>query len=91
MRFLAVWALLLVGGSLALLDEPAHNAKTTRPTFIVNLDTANVICQHSSNSKDLHIHDLSILCDGKLDCFGDQSSMNDENFPYCGLSSAIFI
>lgn len=83
MKVLALWTLLIVG-TKALLDEPSQNARP-KPTFIVNLDTAIVICQHSASNKDLHMHDLSILCDGKLDCFSDQSSMNDENFPYCGL------
>jgi hypothetical protein len=58
MKLLALWALFV--GAQALLDEPTHNARS-KPTFIVNLDTAIVVCQHSANNKDLHMHDLSIL------------------------------
>lgn len=86
MRTIALLVLTLIEIQAAV-NEPIQNVKPQqiRPTFIVNLDTAVVICQHSVNNKDLHMHDLSILCDSTLDCFGDDQSMNDENFPYCGL------
>ncbi|CCJ09402.1 EGF-like domain-containing protein [Caenorhabditis elegans] len=53
-----------------------------RPTFVVNFDTSTVICQHSSDPTDLHIHNMSSLCDGKQDCFVNPA-MHDEVFPYC--------
>jgi hypothetical protein len=58
-------------------------ARTPDHTFLINFDISTVICQHSSNTENLHLHDLSILCDGKLDCF--DGTVNDENFPYCGI------
>lgn len=54
-----------------------------RPTFVVNFDTGTVICQHSAQSDDLHLHKISVLCDGKPDCYNNPA-MHDENFPYCG-------
>ncbi|MFH4974230.1 hypothetical protein AB6A40_000939 [Gnathostoma spinigerum] len=54
-----------------------------RPTFVVNFDMSTVICQHSPDSSDLHLHRMSILCDGKKDCFANPA-MDDEMFPYCG-------
>lgn len=51
--------------------------------FVLNLESGSVICQHSSDSSDVHMHDISILCDGKMDCYRN-SRINDENFPYCG-------
>ncbi|TKR68510.1 hypothetical protein L596_024483 [Steinernema carpocapsae] len=53
-----------------------------RPMFVVNFDMSSVICQHSSNPTDLHMHDMSILCDGKMDCYSNPA-MHDESFPYC--------
>uniref|UniRef100_A0A915CUE3 EGF-like domain-containing protein n=1 Tax=Ditylenchus dipsaci TaxID=166011 RepID=A0A915CUE3_9BILA len=53
-----------------------------RPTFVVNFDMSTVICQHSADAQDLHLHDISILCDGKMDCY-DNPAMHDESFPYC--------
>ncbi|CAI5446030.1 unnamed protein product [Caenorhabditis angaria] len=53
-----------------------------RPTFVVNFDTSTVICQHSADPNDLHIHNMSSLCDGKQDCFANPA-MHDEVFPYC--------
>jgi hypothetical protein len=53
-----------------------------RPTFVVNFDMATVICQHSENPEDLHLHEISILCDGRNDCFNNPA-MDDESFPYC--------
>uniref|UniRef100_A0A8R1U0Q1 Uncharacterized protein n=1 Tax=Onchocerca volvulus TaxID=6282 RepID=A0A8R1U0Q1_ONCVO len=54
-----------------------------RPTFVVNFDTSTVICQHSSHPDDLHLHHISILCDGEQDCYSNPA-MHDESFPYCG-------
>lgn len=54
-----------------------------RPTFVVNFDMATVICQHSADPSDLHLHQMSILCDGKPDCYKNPA-MHDESFPYCG-------
>ncbi|KAM3723456.1 Fibrillin-1 [Dirofilaria immitis] len=54
-----------------------------RPTFVVNFDTGTVICQHSSHPDDLHLHQISIICDGKPDCYSNPA-MHDESFPYCG-------
>lgn len=54
-----------------------------RPTFVVNFDTGTVICQHSPNPDDLHLHQISIICDGKPDCYSNPA-MHDESFPYCG-------
>ncbi|CAG9536724.1 unnamed protein product [Cercopithifilaria johnstoni] len=54
-----------------------------RPTFVVNFDTGIVICQHSSHPDDLHLHQISIICDGKPDCYSNPA-MHDESFPYCG-------
>jgi hypothetical protein len=84
--FLWIVALTLPFLVISIVEEPISSKQPTKkPTFIVNLDTSTVICQHSVDSKDLHLHDLSILCDGKLDCFtANGNSMNDENFPYCG-------
>lgn len=53
-----------------------------RPVFVVNFDIASVICQHSADPSDLHVHPISILCDKKVDCYNNPS-MNDESFPYC--------
>ncbi|XGW14233.1 hypothetical protein V3C99_000510 [Haemonchus contortus] len=53
-----------------------------RPTFVVNFDMATVICQHSAESTDLHLHEISVLCDGKNDCY-QNPAMHDESFPYC--------
>ncbi|KAK0417494.1 hypothetical protein QR680_013044 [Steinernema hermaphroditum] len=53
-----------------------------RPMFVVNFDMASVICQHSADPSDLHMHDMSILCDGKTDCYSNPA-MHDESFPYC--------
>uniref|UniRef100_A0A1I8AFK9 EGF-like domain-containing protein n=1 Tax=Steinernema glaseri TaxID=37863 RepID=A0A1I8AFK9_9BILA len=53
-----------------------------RPMFVVNFDMASVICQHSADPADLHMHDMSILCDGKTDCYSNPA-MHDESFPYC--------
>ncbi|CAD6188275.1 unnamed protein product [Caenorhabditis auriculariae] len=53
-----------------------------RPTFVVNFDTATVICQHSADPSDLHIHNMSSLCDGNQDCYHNPA-MHDESFPYC--------
>uniref|UniRef100_F1KPH9 Latent-transforming growth factor beta-binding protein 1 n=1 Tax=Ascaris suum TaxID=6253 RepID=F1KPH9_ASCSU len=53
-----------------------------RPTFVVNFDMATVICQHSADPSDLHLHQMSILCDGKPDCYKNPA-MHDESFPYC--------
>ncbi|KAK6744764.1 hypothetical protein RB195_011467 [Necator americanus] len=53
-----------------------------RPTFVVNFDMATVICQHSEDSTDLHLHEISVLCDGKNDCY-QNPAMHDESFPYC--------
>ncbi|EPB79865.1 hypothetical protein ANCCEY_01076 [Ancylostoma ceylanicum] len=53
-----------------------------RPTFVVNFDMATVICQHSDDSSDLHLHEISVLCDGKNDCY-QNPAMHDESFPYC--------
>uniref|UniRef100_A0A1I7TWX9 EGF-like domain-containing protein n=1 Tax=Caenorhabditis tropicalis TaxID=1561998 RepID=A0A1I7TWX9_9PELO len=53
-----------------------------RPTFVVNFDTSTVICQHSADPTDLHLHNMSSLCDGKQDCFVNPA-MHDEVFPYC--------
>ncbi|KAE9553235.1 hypothetical protein FO519_003543 [Halicephalobus sp. NKZ332] len=53
-----------------------------RPTFVVNFDMATVICQHSENPEDIHLHEMSVLCDGKVDCFRNPA-IDDENFPYC--------
>ena len=55
-----------------------------RPTFVVNFDTATVICQNSSDPEDLHLHSMSILCDGHTDCYKNPA-MHDEIFPYCGM------
>ncbi|VIO91652.1 Uncharacterized protein BM_BM3447 [Brugia malayi] len=54
-----------------------------RPTFVVNFDTGTVICQHSPHPDDLHLHQISIICDGKPDCYSNPA-MHDESFPYCG-------
>src|SRR5262245_1624693 len=54
-----------------------------RPTFVVNFDMATVICQHTEDPEDLHLHEISVLCDGKHDCFKNPA-MSDESFPYCG-------
>lgn len=54
-----------------------------RPTFVVNFDMSTVICQHSNDPSDLHLHRMSILCDGKSDCYINPA-MHDESFPYCG-------
>ncbi|VDK26487.1 unnamed protein product [Anisakis simplex] len=54
-----------------------------RPTFVVNFDMSTVICQHSADANDLHLHKMSILCDGKPDCYSNPA-MHDESFPYCG-------
>lgn len=54
-----------------------------RPIFVVNFDMSTVICQHSEDPEDIHMHDISILCDGKMDCFNNPA-MHDESFPYCG-------
>uniref|UniRef100_A0A1I7STZ4 EGF-like domain protein n=1 Tax=Bursaphelenchus xylophilus TaxID=6326 RepID=A0A1I7STZ4_BURXY len=43
---------------------------------------ATVICQHSKDPEDLHLHDISVLCDGHVDCYSSVA-MNDESFPYC--------
>uniref|UniRef100_A0A0N5AH65 EGF-like domain-containing protein n=1 Tax=Syphacia muris TaxID=451379 RepID=A0A0N5AH65_9BILA len=53
-----------------------------RPTFVVNFDMSTVICQHSENPADLHLHQISILCDNVSDCFSNPA-MDDESFPYC--------
>lgn len=52
--------------------------------FIVNLESGTVICQHSLDSSDVHLHDISILCNGKQDCYKN-AIIDDENFEYCGL------
>ncbi|CAJ0942703.1 unnamed protein product, partial [Mesorhabditis belari] len=53
-----------------------------RPTFVVNFDMSTVICQHSEVATDLHVHEISILCDGQKDCY-DNPALDDEIFPYC--------
>ncbi|KAH7731862.1 CRE-FBN-1 protein [Aphelenchoides avenae] len=58
---------------------------TIRPIFVVNFGMASVICQSTYNESDIRIHDMSILCDGKKDCF-DNPAMNDESFPYCDIN-----
>ena len=54
-----------------------------RPTFVINFDTASLICQHSADPNDLHLHNISVLCDGHEDCW-PSPAMHDESFPYCG-------
>ncbi|CAJ0578467.1 unnamed protein product, partial [Mesorhabditis spiculigera] len=53
-----------------------------RPTFVVNFDMSTVICQHSQDPHDLHLHEISVLCDGRTDCY-QNPAMHDESFPYC--------
>uniref|UniRef100_A0A915KWY8 Uncharacterized protein n=1 Tax=Romanomermis culicivorax TaxID=13658 RepID=A0A915KWY8_ROMCU len=66
------------------------DASSSRPTFVVNFDLSSVICQESSNHDDLKIFPISILCDGKRDCFPNPG-MDDETFPYCCKLTTLMI
>uniref|UniRef100_A0A1I7X8I3 Secreted protein n=1 Tax=Heterorhabditis bacteriophora TaxID=37862 RepID=A0A1I7X8I3_HETBA len=46
----------------------------------------------SEDPSDLHLHEMSVLCDGKRDCY-QNPAMHDESFPYCGklLISSVYI
>uniref|UniRef100_A0A158P6I7 EGF-like domain-containing protein n=1 Tax=Angiostrongylus cantonensis TaxID=6313 RepID=A0A158P6I7_ANGCA len=80
---LAVTLLLLFGGARAISKNFVNSSMPEmRPTFVVNFDMATVICQHSENPADLHLHEISVLCDGKDDCYKNPA-MHDESFPYC--------
>lgn len=59
-----------------------NSSSPVRPTFVVNFDIASVICQTTANIDDLKIFPISVLCDGKKDCF-ENPAMDDETFPYC--------
>ncbi|CAK5099635.1 unnamed protein product [Meloidogyne enterolobii] len=43
------------------------------PTFLIDFELASVLCQHSNNPKDLHLHDISVGLFGQ----------DDESFPHC--------
>ncbi|CAK5091453.1 unnamed protein product [Meloidogyne enterolobii] len=43
------------------------------PTFLIDFELASVLCQHSNNPKDLHLHDISVGLYGQ----------DDESFPHC--------
>jgi len=75
--------------SNALRSGSYHNRDLPhiRPTFVLNFEMGTLICQHSAESQDLHMHELSALCDGKRDCY-DSTAMHDEMFPYCGSYGA---
>ncbi|KAI6235670.1 Latent-transforming growth factor beta-binding protein 2 [Aphelenchoides besseyi] len=58
------------------------NGQVNSSVFAINFDISTVICQHSANVSDIHVHDLSVLCDGVNDCYAD-GAINDENFSFC--------
>lgn len=81
---LACLSALLPSPALGISKSFVNNAlPLERPMFVVNFDAATVICQHSADGEDLHLHDISVLCDGRPDCYASPA-MNDENFPHCG-------
>nr|CAD2141066.1 unnamed protein product [Meloidogyne enterolobii] len=53
------------------------------PIFLIDFEFASVLCQHSNNPKDLHLHDISILCNGHQECFQSLFGQDDESFPHC--------
>uniref|UniRef100_A0A914L8I1 EGF-like domain-containing protein n=1 Tax=Meloidogyne incognita TaxID=6306 RepID=A0A914L8I1_MELIC len=53
------------------------------PTFLIDFELASVLCQHSNNPKDLHLNDISILCNGHQECFQSLFGQDDESFPHC--------
>ncbi|KAK6049073.1 hypothetical protein COOONC_13423 [Cooperia oncophora] len=80
---------LLIAGIEAISKNFVNSSMPEmRPTFVVNFDMATVICQHSAESTDLHLHEISVLCDGKNDCY-QNPAMHDESFPYCGRSDTL--
>lgn len=50
-----------------------------------NREIENRKLQHSNDTTDLHIHEMSVLCDGVKDCYSNPA-LDDESFPYCGSS-----
>ncbi|VDL83184.1 unnamed protein product [Nippostrongylus brasiliensis] len=80
---LLAFCLLIAGAETISKNFVNSSMPEMRPTFVVNFDMATVICQHSANSADLHLHEISVLCDGKDDCY-QNPAMHDESFPYCG-------
>lgn len=66
-------------------DFVNNSMPTIRPIFVVNFGMSSVVCQSTLDESDIVVQDISILCDGKKDCF-DNPAMNDESFPYCGKS-----
>ncbi|WKY02620.1 hypothetical protein Q1695_016132 [Nippostrongylus brasiliensis] len=79
---LLAFCLLIAGAETISKNFVNSSMPEMRPTFVVNFDMATVICQHSANSADLHLHEISVLCDGKDDCY-QNPAMHDESFPYC--------
>lgn len=73
-----------------------HSMPQERPLFVVNFDMGMLIwwgrgnftnnfdqfSQHSEDPEDIYVHEISDLCDGKLDCY-DSAAISDENFAYC--------
>lgn len=86
LRYLLLWTLsgILLRSSNAITKSFVNSSMPgMRPTFVVNFETGIVICQHSPHPDDLHLHQISIICDGKQDCYSNPV-MHDESFPYCG-------
>ncbi|PAV57056.1 hypothetical protein WR25_26123 [Diploscapter pachys] len=71
-------------GTTHAISKPFTNSSMPemRPTFVVNFDISKVICQHSADPTDIHIHNMSILCNGVPDCYNNPA-IHDESFPYC--------
>lgn len=53
--------------------------------WLINYIFQKILRRNISDATDLHLHEISILCDGSPDCFSNPA-MHDESFPYCGPS-----
>ena len=88
--FFQIFVAFIFGSCANAQSQPYVNASSLlRPTFVVNFDLGIIICQHSPQAVDLHLHPISALCDGVPDCY-ESPAVNDETFPYCSESLFIF-
>jgi hypothetical protein len=75
------------GHSRIFYNESMPNFK---PLFVINFDIGAVFCQHSEDFNGMHMHELSILCDKKMDCYQSKHTNTAYTINYCHMNKKSF-